>query len=68
MAQGQKFGWGGRRENAGRPSMFDDPVDRRVRLERSEAETAERYARSREISLSELLRRALRTYMRQKRS
>ena len=58
----------GRQMNPGselgsRPALFEYPVDRRVRLERSEAEAAERYARSRGVSLSEVIRRALRTYL-----
>ena len=68
MAQ-RKKGWGGRREGSGRPALFGDPVERRLLLERSEAEAAEDFARKRGISLSELIRRALRTYIkRQKRS
>ena len=67
MAQ-RKVGWGGRRKGAGRPSVFKDPVNRWVRLERADAEAVEKLARDRGVSLSELIRRALRSYLgRQKR-
>ena len=68
MAKGGKTTWGGRREGAGRPRVLKEPVDRWVRLEREDAEAAEELAKRRGISLSELIRRALRSYLgRQKR-
>ena len=64
MAQKKRGGWGGPRKGAGRPPVLKDPVDRWVRLEREDAETAEQLARERGISFSELVRRALGNYLR----
>ena len=67
MAQ-KKSTWGGRREGAGRPAVLKNPVDRWVRLEQGDAEAAETLAAERGISLSEFMRRVLRSYLkRQKR-
>ena len=63
MAKSGKKTWGGRREGAGRPQVLKEPVDRWVRLEREDAEAAEKLAEKRGISLSELMRRALRSYL-----
>ena len=62
MAQ-KKGSWGGRREGAGRPAVFKDPVDRWFRIERRDAEAAEKYARAQGLSFSELMRKALRRYL-----
>ena len=68
MSKGKKTTWGGRREGAGRPRVLKEPVDRWVRLEQEDAEAAEKLAKQRGISLSELIRRVLRSYLgRQKR-
>lgn len=68
VGRGRKGTWGGRRKGAGRPPVLGDPVDRWIRLERTDAEAAEELAANRGISLSELMRRALRSYLkRQKR-
>ncbi len=67
MAQ-KKSTWGGRREGAGRPAVLKNPVDRWIRLEQEDAEAAGKLAAKRRISLSELMRRVLRGYLkRQKR-
>ena len=63
MPRSRKQTWGGRREGAGRPQVLKDPVDRWVRLEREDAEAAEKLAKQRGISLSELIRRVLRSYL-----
>ena len=63
MPKSRKTTWGGRREGAGRPQVLKDPVDRWVRLEREDAEAAEKLAKQRGISLSELIRRVLRSYL-----
>ena len=68
VGRGRKGTWGGRRKGAGRPAVLSDPVDCWIRLERTDAEAAEELAANRGISLSELMRRALRSYLkRQKR-
>ena len=68
VGRGRESTWGGRRTGAGRPPVLDDPVDRWIRLERTDAEAAEELAANRGISLSELMRRVLRSYLkRQKR-
>ena len=59
----KKGTWGGRRKGAGRPAVLKDPVDRWVRLERGDAEAAGKVAAKRGISFSELIRRALRSYL-----
>ena len=64
VAQRKKGQHGGRREGAGRPRELDDPVQRWLQFERTELKAAERYARERGLSFAELVRRALRTYMR----
>ncbi len=62
----KKGTWGGRREGAGRPAVLKDPVDRWVRLEQGDAEAADTLAAERGISLSELMRRALRSYLKRR--
>ncbi len=62
MAQ-KKGSWGGRREGAGRPSVLKDPVDRWVRIERRDAEAAEKHARAQGLSFSALMRKALGRYL-----
>ncbi len=57
---------GGWRPGAGRPAEFDDPVDRMFRVERRDAKEAEAVAARLGISVSELIRRALRTYLKKK--
>ncbi len=59
----RKAGWGGRREGAGRPPRLDEPVTRWVKLERSDVESAEEIAKTRGISFAEIIRRALRGYL-----
>ena len=69
MARGKKKAtWGGRREGAGRPARLVEPVDRWVRMERTDAEAAEQLAAKRGISLSELMRRALRMYVKRQKT
>ena len=68
MVARKKSTWGCRRKGAGRPAVLEEPVERWVRLERKDAEAAEKLAKEKRISLSELMRRALRSYVkRQKR-
>ncbi len=68
MMARKKGTWGGRREGAGRPAVLKNPVDRWIRLEQEDAEAAENLAAERGISLSEFMRRVLRSYLkRQKR-
>jgi hypothetical protein len=43
--------------------VFTDSVDRWIRLEKADAEAGERIAAQRGISFSELMRRALRSYL-----
>ncbi len=48
--------------------MLKDPVDCWIRLERRDAEAAKKLADSKQLSLSEVMRRALNSYLkRQKR-
>ena len=61
---GRKAGWGGRRPGAGRRRVFADPVDFLVRLDREDAEASKAVAEARGISVPELIRQALRTYLR----
>ncbi len=68
MMARKKGTWGGRREGAGRPAVLKNPVDRWMRFEQEDAEAAEKLAAERGISLSEFMRRVLRSYLkRQKR-
>ncbi len=67
VAQRKKGTWGGPRKGAGRPRLIKDPVDRWVRLECKDAEKAEQLAARQGISLSELTRRALRSYVKRHR-
>ena len=60
----KRSGPGGRREGAGRPRELNDPVQRWVQLERSDAKRAERRANAEGISFAELVRRAIRAYLR----
>ena len=65
---GGKGAWGGLRKGAGRPAVLKDPVDCWIRLERRDAEAAKKLADSKQLSLSEVMRRALSSYLkRQKR-
>ncbi len=59
--------WGGRREGAGRPSKLVEPIARWVQIERRDLEAAEQLAAERGISFAELVRRAVRTYLRRHR-
>ncbi len=63
----RKAGWGGRREGAGRPPRLKEPVTRWVKLERSDVESAEKIAEERDISFAEIVRRALRAYLKRHR-
>ena len=68
VGRGRKGTWGGSRKGAGRPPTLKGPVDRWVRLEKEDVDEAEQVAAMRGISFSELIRRALRGYLkRQKR-
>ena len=60
----RKTGWGGRREGAGRRRLVADPVDVLVRLDRPDAEASKALAEARGISVPELIRRILRSYLR----
>jgi len=44
--------------------VLTDPVDRWIRLEKADAEAGETIAAQRGVSFSELMRRALRSYLR----
>ena len=67
MVARKKGAWGGRRKGAGRPAVLKKPVERWVRLERKDAEAAEKLAKEKRISFSELVRRALRSYVKRQR-
>lgn len=54
---------GGRRKGAGRPRTIQNPVNRWIRLERTELDEAEALADRMGISFAELFRRALRAYL-----
>ncbi len=62
MAGGKRT-WGGPRKGAGRPAVLKDPVDCWIRLERRDAEAAKKLADSKQLSLSEVMRRALSSYL-----
>ena len=62
-----KMGWGGPRPGAGRKPFLQDPIKRWIFMEREEAEEAEQFAERSGISFAELIRRALRTYIRRDR-
>ena len=58
--------WGGRRKGAGRPARLEDPVSRWVQIERHDLEAAEQLAKERGLSVAEIVRRALRAYLRRR--
>ncbi len=60
----RKSGRGGRREGAGRPPVLKEATQRWVNFERRDLERGERMARAEGISFAELVRGALRLYLR----
>ena len=68
MATQKKSTWGGRREGAGRPPAFRNPVDRFIRFERSDVRVAETLARKRGVSFPEIVREALHQYVKREKA
>ena len=60
----KRSGPGGRREGAGRPRKLKAPIQRWVHLEQRDAERADKRAKTEGISFAELVRRAIRAYLR----
>ena len=60
----EKSRHGGRRGGAGRPAIFRDAVLFQLRLERADVEAFRRLAKRKGLAMQELMRRALRAYLR----
>ncbi len=56
-----------KRRGPGRPRLLEDPVQYWVQMERKDAEDAEALAKRKGLSFAELVRRAVKVYLRRSR-
>lgn len=58
---------GGARPGAGRPSLVKNPRSMRVNVEREDYEALQQIAEESDTTITELIRRAIRSFLRQRR-